>query len=103
MKQTDGHEHRETDPDIGGRNEQNVSHQHLLDFFVAFRGPAQEQDRGRRRHHVGDADDRLLRNLAGAFPGHGKDGRTRQSKSQGNGKGGPAMEIDVKEQGHADA
>ena len=44
-----------------GTHEKNITDKHVLDFLVAFRGAAQQQDGRRRRHDIADADDRFLR------------------------------------------
>ena len=68
MENTDDDKKCEAFPNFTRRHEQNISDEHVFDFLVAFRRAAQEQDRGGRRHDVGDADDRFLRNLARRFP-----------------------------------
>ncbi len=53
--------------DFRARDVEDVARQQVLQFFLAARDPAQQQDHRRRGDDEGDTDDRLLRYLA-AFP-----------------------------------
>ncbi len=81
----------ETFPDIDRSNKQDVADEHVFDFLVALRGPAQEEHRRRRRHDVANADNRLLRDRARPFPGHRKNRGPEEGEAERDEKSGPAF------------
>ena len=93
----------ETFPDIGWTHEEDVTDKHVLDFLIPFRRAAQEKHGRRRRHDIADANDRFLRDLTRALAGNGENCSPKQSEPKGNEEGGPAVEVEVQEDGDADA
>ena len=67
MENADRNKKRETFPNLRRRHQQNITDQHLLDFFVALRRATKKEDRGGGRYDISNANDRFLRNLARAF------------------------------------
>ena len=103
MNDADEEKKPEAFPDVDWTNEKDITHEHVLDFLIPFRGAAQEQDGRRRRHDIADADDRFLRDLTRAFAGNGENRGPKQSEPKGDEEGGPAIEMEVQEDGDADA
>ncbi len=66
MENSDRNKKRETFPNLRRRNQQDITNQHLFDFFVALSGATEKQHRCGRRYDIGNANDRFLRNLARA-------------------------------------
>ena len=96
MQHADGDKERETFPDFSGAHEQDIADQHLFDFFVAFRGAAQQQDRRGRGHDVGNADDRFLRNWLARFPVTEKIAAPSKREAERDGKRGRALQDRVR-------
>src|SRR5439155_27297599 len=79
MEDADDDKKCEAFPNFMRRYEQNIANQHVLDFLVAFRRAAEQQDCSSRSYDVRDSDDRFLRDLARTFSGYRKNGLSYQS------------------------
>ena len=97
MENSDGDKERETLPNFARCHEQNISHEHVFDFFVTFRRAAEQQHRRGCRHDIGNADDRFLRNLARPFSGHGKNRSARKREAERNSESCPAFKIEMEQ------
>src|SRR6266699_7262405 len=99
MEDADDDEKRKAFPNFMRRYEQNITDKHLLDLFVSFRRAAEEQHRRRCRNHIGNADNRFLRNLARPFSRYRKNGRSNQSEPERDAESCPALKIEMKQNG----
>src|SRR6266542_1080110 len=83
-------------PNFIRRYEQNIANQHVLDFLVAFRRAAEQQDSSSSSHDIRNSDDRFLRDLARTFSGYRKNGPSDQSESERDAESGPALKVEMK-------
>ena len=103
MHAPDESEESEAFPNVKRTDEQDITDEHVLDLLVALGRPAEEQDRSGGRHHITNSDNRFLRNLAGTFAGNGKKRGAEQGETERDGKGGPALQIQMEEDRNANA
>ena len=96
MQKADRDEKRKALPNFQRSHKQNVAHQHLLDLFVSFCRAAKQQHCRSGRNHIGDSDDRFLRNLARPFSRYRKNGRSDQSETERDAESCPALKIEMK-------
>src|SRR5262245_28279983 len=88
---------REAFPNIGGTNKQDITHEHVLDLLVAFRGATEKKDCRRRSNDIADTNNCFLRDLARSFAGKGKNCCTKQSETKGDSEGRPAIQVEPKQ------
>jgi len=96
MEDADDDKKREAFPNFMRRYEQNIANQHVLDFLVAFRRAAEQQDRSSSSHDIRNSDDRFLRDLARTFSGYRKNGPSDQSESERDAESGPTLKVEMK-------
>src|SRR5204862_1412775 len=97
MEDADDDKKREAFPNFMRRYEQNIANQHVLDFLVAFRRAAEQQDRSSSSHDIRNSDDRFLRDLARTFSGYRKNGPSDQSESERDAESGPTLKVEMKQ------
>ncbi len=95
VQKSDRNEKCEAFPNFQRSNEENIPHEHVLNFFVAFGRAAQQQDGGGRRDHVRNSNDRFLRDLAGAFSGDRENRRAHEREAERDGEGRPTFKIEM--------
>src|SRR6516165_1006305 len=95
MESADRSEESEPFPNFAWCYQQNISDQHVLDFFVAFRGAAQQQHSCCSRDHIGNSDHGFLWNLARAFSSYGKNCCANQTKRKRDAERGPAFKFEM--------
>src|SRR5439155_247220 len=103
MEDADRNEKRKAFPNFMRRYEQNIANQHVLDFLVAFRRAAEQQDRSSSSHDVRDSDDGFLRNLARPFSSNGENCCASEREAERNSKRCPASEIQMQEHGETNS
>src|SRR5438034_8899785 len=99
MEDADDDKKCEAFPNFMRRYEQNIANQHVLDFLVAFRRAAEQQDRSSSSHDVRDSDDGFLRNLARPFSSNRENCCASEREAERNSKRCPAFEIEMQEDG----
>jgi len=103
MYDSDRGKEREASPNIGGTNKQDITHEHIFDLLVAFRGATEKKDCRRRSDDIADTNNCFLWDLACSFTGQGKNRCTEQSETESNSEGRPAFQIEAKQDCNTDA
>ena len=103
MKDADEREKAEAFPNLRRSHEQDVADEHVFDFLIALGRAAEQEHSGRGGDDVGDADHRLLRHLALAFAGEGKNRRADEGEAERDPEGCGAFQVQPQQHRDADA
>src|SRR5579859_5834242 len=97
MENANHREQGEALPNFARCHEQDVSNQHVFDFFVTLSRATEQQNSSRSRNHVSNADHCFLRNLTRPFSRYRENPGAGECESESDTERCPALEIDVQQ------